>query len=297
MKKLWIPIILVAVAIAGGCGGSAAGGIPSTPDGTVLYVSQQLADGHPEILWEALPASYQNDITTLTHEFASKMDAEVWDKTFSVTQKAIKVLKDKKDLFLQTKMMAMAGEKKNEIESNWDTATAVMGTLVESDLSNLETLKSIEWKDFLVNTGGELMEISKKASAASEDDPYEKEFLTKIRGMKVEVKESDGDTATVVISTPDEDPEEMKMTRIEGRWVPNDLSKDWEKDMNEARSNLEKLTPEAMAQQKMQFMMVLGMAEGMIDQLDKAETAEQLEQMLGGLFGQLLGGGHGPMDS
>jgi len=297
MKKLWIPIIFTVVVIAGGCGGSATAGIPSTPDGTVLYVSQQLADGHPEIVWDALPASYQNDITTLTHEFASKMDAEVWDKTFSVTQKAIKVLKAKKSLFLQTKMMAMAGDKKDEIESNWDTATAVLGTLAESDLSNLETLKGINWEEFLVNTGGELMEISKKASAATEDDPYEKEFLAKIGEMKVEVKESNGDTATVVITTPDEDPEEMKMTRIEGRWVPNDLSKDWEKEMNEARAKLEKLTPEAMAQQKMQFMMVLGMAEGMIDQLDKAETVEQLEQMLGGLFGQLLSGGHAPMGS
>jgi hypothetical protein len=40
-------------------------------------------------------------------------------------------------------------------------------------------------------------------------------------------------------------------------------------------------------------MMGLGMAEAMIDQVAMAETPEQLEQMMAGLLGPMMGGGMG----
>lgn len=292
MKNYSILMILGAVVIVGACGASATAGIPSTPDGTVLYVTQHVADGHPEVLWEALPASYQSDIAGLTHDFAAKIDAEAWNKTFAVSGKAIKLLQDKKELFFQTSLFNMAGDKKNEIAANWDTATLALGTLIGSDVSDLEKLKTIDWKAFLATTGADLMELSRKASAATEENSYETEFLAKARGLKVEVKENQGDTATLMMTSPDEEPEELKMTRIEGRWVPNDLSDDWKKDVADARLKIDKMTPETMAQQKVQYMMGLAMAEGLIDQLAQAQTPEQLEQMLGGIFGMFMGG-HG----
>jgi len=293
MKRFAVLMCLGVLTIITACGGSATAGIPSTPDGTVKYVSEQLADGHPEVLWDALPASYREDITGLTHDFASKMDAQVWDKSFSVLGKFVGLLRDKKDLFFQTSLMASAGDKKDEIEENWDTAVSVLDKLTQSDLSSLEKLQALDWKAFLSTTGGDLMRLAEQASAETGEDTYKTEFLAKIQGLKVEVKESSGDHATLVMTAPDEDPEDLEMVRVDGRWIPAELAEDWKEDVADARKKLAELTPEAMAQQKMQYMMFLGMAEGMIDQLATAQTAEELEKMLGGIFGQFMGGAGG----
>ena len=287
MKRFVVLMFLGVSTILVACGGSATAGIPSTPDGTVSYISQQLADGHPEILWDALPAGYQSDLLDLTHEFASKMDPQVWDKSFLVLGKLVSLLRDKKDLFFQTNLLDSLGDKKGEIEANWDTAVSVLDKLTKSDLSSLESMQTLDWKKFLSVTGSDLMALAKQASAATEDNAYEHEFLDKVRGMKVEVKKVSGDEATLLISLPDEEEKEIELVHVEDRWIPGDLADDWKEEMEEARKKLEQLTPETMAQQKMQYMMFLGMAEGMIDQLAQAGTPEELEKMLGGILGQL----------
>ena len=285
------------VLIACSGSGSAGDGIPGTPDGTVTYVANQLAEGHPGVLWQALPASYQTDINALTHEFAGKMDPEVWNKTFAVMRKAAVVLQDKKELFMGSQMMKMAQDRQDEVAANWDIAATAMSTVAGSDLGNLEKLKTMDWKNFLETTGSQMMAIAKKSSAETEDNSYENEFLAKVKSMKVEVLDKTDETATVKITSADEDPEEVQMTKVEGRWIPNDLADDWQENVSKARENLAEMTPEKMAEQKMQVMMMVGMAEAFVDQIAQAQTSEQLDQMLqgllGGMMGGMMGGGQG----
>jgi hypothetical protein len=292
-NRLFIVISLAAIVGVAACGQNSAiadQGIPSTPDGTVKYVVSQMADGKPGIIWQALPSRYQTDINNLTHEFANKMDPEVWAKSFAVTRKAAGVLQDKKELFLESQMMQMAQDKQDDIAANWDTFTLVMSTLAASELGNLDSLKTVDWGIFLSTTGAQLMTIAAEASAKTEENAYEKDFLAKARAMQVAVVNQEGDTATLKITAPDEEPEEVQLTRVDGRWVPADMAKDWDKNVAEARAELEAITPEKMAEQKMQIMMMVGMAEAFVDQIAQAQTSEQLDQMLQGIFGGLMGG-------
>jgi hypothetical protein len=293
-KNFTITLIVAALAIVTACGGqtvATADQIPSSPDGTVRFVTEQIADGHPEVVWEALPETYRKDINDLTHLFATKVDQEVWDKGFGVLRKAAVVLQDKKDLFLGSKMFAMAEDNQDEIMANWDTGTLVLSTLVNSDIGNLESLKTIDWGHFMATTGSEMLNLAKEASAATEDNAFENDFLAKVRGMNIEVLENEGDTAKLKISAPDEEPEDIQLTRVEERWVPSDMADDWDKNVAEARTKLEEITPETIAQQKMQIMMMVGMAEAFVDQVSQATTSEELDQMLQGLFGGMMGGG------
>ncbi|MEN8163320.1 MAG: hypothetical protein ABFS37_04260 [Acidobacteriota bacterium] len=295
-KKFPSVLWVLALTIFAACGGQTvaiADQIPSSPDGTVRFVAEKVADGHPEVIWEALPPTYRNDINGLTHLFATKVDAEVWDKSFGVLRKAAVVLQDQKDLFLGSKMFAMAEDKQDEITDNWDTGTLVFSTLVNSDIGNLKSLETIDWGQFMATTGAQLMEVAKKASAATEENDYENEFLAKVKGMDIEVLEKTDTTAKLKISAPDEEPEEIQMTKVEGRWVPTDMATDWDTEVAEARTNLEEITPETIAQQKMQIMMMVGMAEAFVDQVAQAKTSEELDQMLQGLLGGLLGGAMG----
>ncbi len=276
------------------CGGPAvADGPPSSPDGTIRYVANGIADGRAQVIWQALPESYKHDINELTHLFASKMDREVWDKSASVLKKAAVVLREKKDLFLGSDLLSMAGDDRDEIAANWDTGAVVLDSLVNSELGSLESLSAIDWGHFLETTGNRLIELAKEASAKTEDDNFENDFVAKVREMKIEILDQSEDLARVSIGVPDGEPETLALTRIEGRWVPSEMADDWAKNVEESRAKLNAITPETIAQQKMQIMMFVGMAEAFVDQIAQAKTSEELDQMLRGMFGGMMGGSNG----
>ena len=73
-KHLSSTLFILVFAIVTACGGQAiatADQIPSSPDGAIRFVAEKVADGHPEVVWEALPKTYQKDINELTHLFAT----------------------------------------------------------------------------------------------------------------------------------------------------------------------------------------------------------------------------------
>jgi len=292
VSKFSFVLFLLAVTA---CGGSAvADGPPSSPDGTVQYVAEGIADGRTQVVWQALPESYRNDINELTHLFASKMDREVWDKSAAVLKKAAVVLRDKKDLFLASDLMSMAGDDRDDIAANWDTGVVVLDSLVNSELGSLDSLSTIDWGHFLETTGNRLVGLAKEASAKTEDDGFENDFVAKVREMKITVLDQSENLARISIDVPDEEPEILTMTRIEGRWVPSDIADEWSKDVEEARAKLDEITPETIAQQKMQIMMFVGMAEAFVDQIAQAKTSQELDQMLRGMFGGMMGGSGAP---
>ena len=95
MKSLCYVVCCSVVVAAVGCGQTNV-----SPDQTVKNVAQGIVDKKPQVLWEYLPKSYQKDVTDLIHEFAGKMDKELWTKGFTIAQKATRVLQEKKEFIL-----------------------------------------------------------------------------------------------------------------------------------------------------------------------------------------------------
>ncbi len=268
--------------------------IPDTPDGTARAVTAALADRHPEVLWQALPPTYQKDITELTHAFAGRMDPAVWDAAFGLGRKTVGILRDKKALFLESSMLQAAGDDRRRIEDGWDSVVSVLDSFFASDVTRLETLKTIDWERYLATTGRQLMSEAAEVSKARGDNAYEREFASKLQQTKVELVSRDGDQATVRMTSPGEEPEELALTRVEGRWVPAEMAADWDVKVAAAREKLASITDEEVAQGSAQAMAVVGMADAMLTELAAVETAEQLDEKLQGMFGPLLGGLLGP---
>jgi len=268
--------------------------IPDTPDGTVIAVAEALADRHPEVLWHALPSTYQRDITELTHVVAQRMDPNVWEAAFGLGLKLTGILRDKKAIILESKFLDAAGDERQRIEDGWDTGVSVLNDFVTSDLSSLETLQTMDWGNFLTTTGRDLMIHAAEASKTNDDNAFDREFTQKLEQTKVEVVTRDDNQATVRVSSPDEDPEEVDLTRVEGRWVPSDMAADWDQKIAEAKQELADASDEEIQQSSMQAMMVIGMIDGVLTQLETVETSEQLEQAIQGFLGPFLGGGMGP---
>jgi hypothetical protein len=290
-----LPLVFVLAAVVATMAAPAlAVDIPDTPDGTVRAVTAAVADRHPEVLWQALPPRYQKDITELTHAFAGRMDPAVWDAAFGLGRKATGILRDKRALFLESEMLQATGDDRRRVEDGWDSVVSVLDSFFGSDVTRLETLKTIDWERYLATTGRQLMSQAAEVSKARGDNAYEREFASKLQQTKVELVSRDGDQATVRMTAPGEEPEELPLTRVEGRWVPTEMAADWDVKVAAAREKLASLTDEEVAQGSAQAMALIGMADAMLTELEAVETAEQLDQKLQGLFGPLLGGLLGP---
>jgi hypothetical protein len=264
--------------------------IPDTPEGTVRAVSEALADRHPEVLWQALPPTYQTDITEVTHAFARRMDPQVWEAAFGLGQRTSAMLRDKKNLILESSMLDAAGEEREQLEDGWDAMVALLDSFFSSDVARLETLKTIDWERYLATTGRDLMNLAAERSKASGEDTFDREFTQMLRKSEIEVLSREGDRATLRLTAPDEEPEEMQLTRVEGRWVPSEMADDWEENVAAAKQKLADMTDEEIQQGSMQAMMMIGMLDGALTELETVETAEQFEQAIQGLLGPFLGG-------
>jgi hypothetical protein len=272
-----------------GCGGPGAAGYPSAPDEAVLHVAGQLHDQHPEVLWEALPPSYRSDITELVHGYAGKLDAQLYGQAFDLIGRAVEILKTKKQIFLDSKTFErIAAADREEVGQHWDSIVGMVETVTTSDLASLEQLQTIDIGTFLATTGRTLMQQAADASRSIQDDPYSSEVETKLSQVKVETVEVEGDLAILRITVPDQPTEEVRMVRIEDRWVPKELADDWEKGMAEAREQLAKLDESSMAQGKMQAALAMGMLDAFLTQIEQAETPDELDQVINGVLGGIM---------
>lgn len=259
--------------------------LPDDPAGTITAVASAVHDGHPEVLWQALPLSWQQDVVSLTHLFADTVDPAVYDGGFQLVQRAIRVAKAKKPLLLDGSLAQMAGDDRAAVGQKFDQTMTILEAIATSDIATHAGLRKLDWGEFLHTTGGPLI-ASFDAAAAKDDEPSP---LAKLEQVKAETLSRDGDRASVRVSAPGEDPETVALVKVEGRWVPSELADEWHDKIAEARAGLEAQDPAAKAQTKSQMMVGMATANAVLDQIEAAKTSEELDNVLGGLLGGLGG--------
>ena len=65
--------------------------IPSDPAVAIETIAKELASGNGGILWKAMPASYQTDLNEIAKLAGTKVDAELYDKSFSLLGRLVEV--------------------------------------------------------------------------------------------------------------------------------------------------------------------------------------------------------------
>ena len=290
--RLSIPrlaVILLFTTVVLGCAqnadtGVAAPTLPDTPDGTVTFVAQNLVDHHPEVVWQALPESYRQDITEITATFAEKMDPAIYDRTMALSARAVEVLKEKKNLIFESATFQSAQLDPTEIDQALNSAFAMAETALASQISTVYGLSTIDWEQVLTTTGAVLLEQASALQIEDGEDPF-----GELETLEVEIVSVTDETATLKLTTANQEPEEVEMVRVEGCWIPADFAKEWPERAANARQKLDELTPESLAGIKTQAMMGLGMAEGLIEQIAAIESAEQFDAAVGPLLQGLMG--------
>ena len=285
----------VGVAIVGlsmvclGCDDAKAGkaGVPSTPDGTVRAVADGLKADRPRIVWDALPATYQQDVSDLIHTVADKIDAELYDKAFGVLRKTTTVLKEKKTFILESSLAKKDAGQIGDLQASWDAAVGIIDGIVHSDLARAESLKTLDPGAFLSTSGGTILRHMRQLSKVN-PKAAGSEFA-KLQQVQVRLVKQEGQTATVEITMPGEPAEQMAFVKVSGKWLPEPMVNAWQAKMQEAKQRIAAVSPAQMQQYKLQTMMVLAMAETFVDRLAMAKTQEEFDGIFTNLFGGFLG--------
>ena len=266
-----------------------------TPDQALQAIAVGATENKPQVYWESLPPSYQRDVDGLVKEFAGKMDAEIWDSGFGVAQKAVKVLKEKKEYILANPFVAMAGVEPATLDKNWDSVVAALSALVNSDVSKIERLKKLDVQEFLSTTGADIMQ---HASSVAEAVPQAniKEQMANFKNAKFSVVKMDGDVATVKIDTPNLEPgqkDEVQLVKVEGKWILKDIADNWSEKMKEARQALADFDPDQIKENKEQIMAQIKVVDTQLNLLLSSKSADDFNGKLMAMA-MMFGGGGGP---
>ena len=163
-------VSLLSLAFVVGCGDQPIS-IPDTADGTVEAVIEGVVDQNPRVLWAALPSSYQSDITGLIHQFGQTVDEEVYDESFNVVRKVVRILKTKKT-FILNHPMAASMLKEYKVTENWNAIIDPFETLAKSEFSNVDSLRRLDMNQCLRGTGREFMKQLTALSRMAPADPF-----------------------------------------------------------------------------------------------------------------------------
>jgi hypothetical protein len=152
---------------------------------------------------------------------------------------------------------------KEELTQNWDRIMEFASTLLGSEISTVEGLKSLDPPAFLAGTGSALVKLIREAPPSSAA-PDGNVSLAQLRAAKISIVKAEGDTATLSMTVEGKPPAEFMLKRVDGKWLPTEMADGWAAKMGMAKLGLGQMN---VAAQKPQAMLMLQMADGVLEQL------------------------------
>ena len=295
-------LIFAGIQYGPGLFGKFFGGVPSTPDGTIKYVINGIADNEPEVLWKVLPASHQK---TLNEEFkkavGNGMDPEVHEAVVGVLKKAVGLLKSKKEIILS--MVPSGGPggppgmggPPNELQivlDNYDGIVEVLEIVVNSKLADSTWIQNPDLGELIEVDGGKLMSapIFDKlldmalASQQKLGPKSAAELRAALKEVQVMVVSQTETTATLKVVSETLNPEksespEFKMVKVEDRWLPEMVAQNLDQMISQLKqvTSVGSLADQGMnKRQKTAVLRFLKALDGVLDAMNMAKNAEEL---------------------
>ncbi len=303
-KKVALGVAAGALLLTG-CGKkseeAAAVTIPDAPDAAIQTVITEFANGNGGILWQAMPTSYQTDVSDLLHLAGSKIDSELYDKSFATIASLAEVIDQQQAFILNTSFMAeRSAEELAQLEAALPAIVGLVETITSSELASTTGLLNFNGQEFFDTTVSKLTQYTETLGQLAGEESMLSGYINAV----VSVVEADDVQATLLTTIPGQEPLEQVFTKVEQRWVPSEMANGWAAEIAEAKAELDATSMEDVAAQKPQIMGVLTMIDGVLTQLAAAETQEQFDQSLKGammpimglmMMSQGMGGGAAPV--
>lgn len=267
----------------------------TTPDEAMQVMSTGLANNKPQVAWEGLPPSYQQDVDGLVKDFSAKMDPEIWNGGFGIAKKVVRVLQEKKEYILKSPMLPLLQVDPKVLNENWDDVVKAVATVVNSDISELDKLRTLNINEFLSTTGADFMENMTALAEVSQQENL-KNSMADYKNAKFSLLESEGDSAWITVEVPGEAPEKIQMVKVEEKWIPKDLADTWDQKITDAKKSLANIDTAQMEKNKEPLLATMNMIDKNLNLLLHAKSSEEFNGNLGTMAAMMMsmgGGGSG----
>jgi hypothetical protein len=289
-QRFWLSAALLVPLLTVGLWWSVRGrslkAVPKAPSDAVQVVADGLARNHPEVLWHALPPSYQADVRRVIGAFCTNMDAGIYDRAFRVLNLAVRVLKEKEEYFAKSPVALSTPMLESSLGRYWQHDVGLLQAIATSDLSTLARLRQMDPGDFLASTGHQVMagleDLRLRMQHSPGQNPWEKFSEALKQGGVQFVKTNNAQGYLRFNSATNGATKEVPLTQVEGRWVPAEMAASWKTRIAQAMQSLAKLNGPEFAQAKPMLSLVLGALETNLNSLLKAGSQKEFDERLKG---------------
>ena len=275
--------------------------IEKTPLGPAQTVQQWAKDaqqGKITKLWNHIPENFQNDICELVRTFGKNVDEELYHESIKTLKAANQLLIEKKPIILEIIADAFDDDKKRQraIEENYQGITSFLTDLLNSDIQTTQGLQKIDFQKLaadiephfkhLVHT---IEEAELIAQIVVSEDPSiaPKHSSLYFNNIQAETGSRKGHKATVKISIFGEKLKDTPFIEVNNRWVPLAMHMGWNHTVKKIKQNFIANITKMEAQEKTKIKTLLTDIQGIIQQMNKASSKEEMIKMGGAIMQKL----------
>jgi hypothetical protein len=223
------------------------GAIPETPDGAVRHVLAGLHENRPDVVWDALPPSYQRDVNDLVNLSARRLHPEAWRWLLQIAAKGAEGVRSFKAAICAEAALANYGD---AIQESYGKAFEMFADLLD------------EFAD--TGSGGRERLTRDDVGAILQTDG--RRFMSKLRAVlevfagselprslknpalaNIALRDWTGDSAKVAIEFPDSAECELDFVCVEGKWIPRRIADEWGGVIKNLRESVLKALPSEIA--------------------------------------------------
>lgn len=258
--------------------------IPKAPDNAVQVVIQGLAENKPQVLWDALPASYQADVREVIATFCANADPDIYNQMFRILDKVVRVMKEKESYFAKSPVALSIPLLESSVGRNWSHDVGLLDAVAHSELSSLATLKEMDPGAFLASTGQKVMAGLEDLRVRTQRSPGLNQWQKLSQSLNesgVQFVKTTEDHGYLKFSSPTNSAgKEVQLVQVEGRWIPADLAASWKSKVAQAKERIAKLSGPEFAKARPLLTMMLGAVETNLDALLKVGSQKDFDERL-----------------
>jgi len=263
---------------------------------TVQFLIDESAKGNQRVLFDSLPTKHRGDLTEIMQLAGKQLDPKLFAAIESSSDRVIKLLRSKKQLILGSQMLAQFNT--SQYTGVYDAGVNMLDAVVATEIINPKRLQSGDPGVLIGVYLKKLTPASEKLMQAITEAGIEipqQAGMTNLKDIKFTVEEKSSMEAVVTIDNAGKK-QSSDWVLVDGRWVQNDIVKEWDTTMQKARTSLNALTEENQNQVIEQMKMF---DSEFIAKFEAVKTQQELDAMIvpmlmiAGPMMQQMGGGGG----
>ena len=271
---------------------------PAAPGGAATRTAQQEVElllaaakrSDAVAFWNWLPVDHQRDIEGLVRELATRVDQKTYDRTWQLLRRAAKVAMDKQQFVFANPTISgyMRGdaEQTKNVKAAYSAVCRLVQECANSDLSTLDGLRKFDGRSFMTKSGKPILETLFTIARLQGQDP-----ISTIEQTKVRTLDQDADSARIEMRAPGKAPEVETFVLSGGRWLPAEMERDWQKNIEKMQAKIAAMPLAGDRQAAAQANLVLGTVESYVRKFEECESQADFDEVCAELMA-LAGSGN-----